>query len=194
MCTYNSNNHPNAAPMGAVIKGDTKTVLHIYNSSKSLKNLQNTRAATLNLTSDIDIYYKTALKKDEISAELFEKSKIVNAPKLKICDASIEVSIEQFEPIDRLKTKVTCNVEHIETLKTYPQAYCRARPAVIEAIIHATRIKAFANTKTEQEYVAKLYSLIQNCIDTVNRSAPNSHYTKLMTELQEKIDSWRANP
>jgi hypothetical protein len=192
ICTFNPNGHPNVAPMGVNVDGEQKVVLTIYNSAKTLGNLQHTRAATLNLTDNIDVYYMSALKNGELLADLFEKSSLVNAPKLKTCDATIALSVESFNSIDMLKTKVTCNVEHIEALKKYPQIYCRAKAAVLEAIIHTTRVKALVNVETEQGYVAKLYSLIQNCNDIVNRSAPNSHYAKLMIDLQEKLELWRV--
>jgi hypothetical protein len=192
ICTFNPKGQPNVAPMGVIIEGEQKVALTIYNTSNTLKNLQNTRAATLNLTDDIDIYYMSALKNDELPTDLFEKSSVVNAPKLKTYDASIALSIEKIESVDMLRTKVTCNVEHVEVLKKYPQAYCRAMSAVMEAIIHATRIKTLVNVEAEQVHVAKLYGVIQNCIDVVNRSAPNSRYAELMVDLQEKLDLWRV--
>jgi hypothetical protein len=62
---------------------------------------------------------------------------------------------------------------------------------VLEAIIHATRIKALVNVEAEQVRVVKLYGLIQNCVEVVNSSAPNSRYAELMVDLQEKVDVWR---
>ncbi|MDR2700788.1 MAG: DUF447 family protein [Nitrososphaerota archaeon] len=191
ICTFNFDGQLNAAPMGVTINGRQQVILTVYNSAETLKNLQIIKAATLNLTGNIDFYYKSALKNGDLPVNWFEKSVFVNAPKLKAADAIIAVLVEGFEPVDAMRTKVTCNVEHVEALKMYPQAYCRAMSAVLEAIIHATRIKALVNVEAEQVHVAKLYSLIQNCIDVVNRSAPNSHYAELMVDLQEKVDSWR---
>ncbi|MGD6809011.1 MAG: DUF447 domain-containing protein [Candidatus Bathyarchaeia archaeon] len=191
LCTFNPDGSPNAAPMGATMKNSQQITLTIYNSAQTLKNLQTNKAATLNLTGNIDIYYNSALKNDGLTADLFEKSDIANAPKLKNADATVTFAIEKFESADALRTMVTGNVKHVEAVKAYPQAYCRAMPAVLEAIIHATRIKALASIKEEQAHVAKLLNLIQNCNDVVNRSAPNSHYAELMTDLQRKIDSGR---
>ncbi|MCL1977892.1 MAG: DUF447 family protein [Candidatus Bathyarchaeota archaeon] len=192
ICTFNLDGRPNAAPMGATIKNSQEIILTIYNSAETLKNLQITKSATLNLTGNIDFYYKSTLKDDGLPADWFKKSDTVNAPKLKAADATVSLSIKDFEPVDEIRTRVTCYVKHVEALKVYPQTYCRAMPAVLEAIIHATRIKALISVEAEQEHVAKLYSLIQNCIDVVNRSAPNSHYTELMTDLQKKIDLLRG--
>ncbi|XHH09172.1 MAG: DUF447 domain-containing protein [Candidatus Bathyarchaeia archaeon] len=192
LCTFNPDGTPNAAPMGAKLQNSQQVILTIYNSAETLKNLQTTKAATLNLTGDIDVYYRSALKVDKLPEDCFEKSCTVNAPKLKNADATIALEFDDFMPFDVLRTKVTGNVKLIEAEKMYPHVYCRALPAVLEAIIHATRIKALVGAENEQAHVAKLYSLIQNCSDVVNRSAPDSHYAELMADLQVKLDLWRA--
>lgn len=192
ICTYNQDASPNAAPMGATMQNSKQITLTVYNSASTLRNLQTRKSATLNLTGDIDVFYRAALKDDYLPAELFEKSGTMDAPKLKLADATIEVAIDRIAPIDELKTQVTCNITQITASKSYPQTYCRAMPAVLEAIIHATRIKVLIGIEKEQAHVAKLINYIQNCNDIVNRSAPNSHYAELMADLQQKIDSWRA--
>ena len=192
LCTFNSNKSPNAAPMGVTMHNMQQVSLTIYNSAETLKNLQTTKAATLNLTNNIDVYYKSALKEEPLPLDWFEKSFIVNAPKLKMVDAVVAVTTEKFVPVDSQRTKVACVVKQVDAAKVYPQSYCRAMPAVLEAVIHATRVKVLVGVKEEQAHVAKLLNFIQNCNDVVNRSAPNSHYAELMTDLQVKIDSWRA--
>jgi uncharacterized protein len=192
VCTFNPNGTPNAAPMGATLQNPQQINLTVYNSASTLKNLQNTSSATINLTGDIDVFYQTALKDEPLPTSWFEKSEAVNAPKLKTADASISLQINNFVSVDSLRTKVTGEVKQIDASKALPQAYCRAAPAVIEAIIHATRIKVLSGVKEEQAHVDKLVCLIQNCNDVVNRSAPNSHYAELMRDLQQKTDSWRS--
>jgi hypothetical protein len=192
LCTFNPDGSPNAAPMGATIQNSQQVTMTIFNSAETLKNLQTTEAATLNLTGNIDFYYKTALKEEPLPSGWFEKSEVVNAPKLKKADAVISVAVGDFTPVDELRTRVSCVVKQVDAPKVYPQSYCRAAPAVLEAIIHATRIKVLVGVKEEQAHVAKLLNLIQNSNDVVNRSAPNSHYAELMTDLQRKVDTWRA--
>ena len=64
--------------------------------------------------------------------------------------------------------------------------------ATLEAIIHATRVKAFLNDEEEQKQVSKLLELIDNCNCVVNRVAPNSAYSSVMADLMKRIDSWRS--
>lgn len=190
VCTYNKDGTSNAAPMGAVMQTPTQIVLTIYNTSSTLKNLQASKAAVLNLTDRIDLFFQTALKDATLPADLFENSPIVNAPQLKLANAIIALTVQDIAPFGAERTKIVCNVQQVTALRVYPQSYCRAKYAVLEAIIHATRIKALSHSKPEQGYVTKLFSLIQTCHEVVNRCAPNSHYTELMSDLQQKIDAW----
>ncbi len=191
--TFNQNKIPNAAPMGVIMQNEQQVALTIFNSSSTLKNIMASKVAVINLTSNIDVFYKSAIKDQnaELPQEWFEPAETVNAPKLRFADATIEVTVNNLSPIDAQKTRATCSIKQITAPKAYPQVYCRAMSAVVEAIIHATRIKALTRDPKEQEHIAKLLVLISNCNDVVNRSAPNSHYSEIMTDLQKRIDSWR---
>ena len=73
-----------------------------------------------------------------------------------------------------------------------PIVYCRAQFATIEAIIHSTRIEAFINGNNQQKKEAyDLLELVNICEEIVNRTAPNSIYSKIMNQLIQKIDLWR---
>ena len=64
----------------------------------------------------------------------------------------------------------------------------------LEAIIHATRVKAFVNDEKQQKNVNALLELIENNNNVVNRVAPNSIYAAIMADLTKRIDSWRNKP
>jgi hypothetical protein len=195
MTTFKPNGTPNAAPMGVTLQNQ-QIALNIFNTSQTLKNLKATKSAVINITSNIDLFYKSAIKEANPNGKLpqdwFTQAETVNAPKLASADATIEISLANTTPIDTQKTKATCNIKQINASKNYPQTFCRAKPAVIEAVIHATRVKALINNPQQQEYVKKLLQLIENCQDTVNRSAPNTHYTEIMADLQKRIAKWRV--
>jgi hypothetical protein len=192
LCTFNPDATPNAAPMGTSMQNSQQVTLNIFNSSDTLQNLKKTGSATLNLTGNIDVYYKSAFKDEPLPVDWFEKSEAVNAPKLKMADATVALEIKGFVTVDAKRTKVIGEVKQVEAAMAYPQAYCRAMPAVLEAIIHATRVRALSGIKQEEQHIVKLINLIQNCNDVVNRSAPDSHYAELMADLQKKIDLWRV--
>ena len=196
VATYNSEGYPNAAPIGAKMTDEQHLAIKPYNSSSTLKNIKAGLCATVNLTSDVDLFYKTAFKEANPSGitpqEWFEKAESIDAPRLRSADAVIGITVKEISPLDAKRTSVVCKVSFIEAKSSLPKGYCRAFPATIEAIIHATRIKALANEKSSEEHLNKLVELINNCDETVNRTAPNSRYSEIMTEIKSKIGLWRA--
>lgn len=196
--TYNLDGTPNAASMGVIMQDPQSISLNLFNSSSTSRNLKANKCGVINLTNNIDFFYKTTFKEANPSGKLpqewFEKAEVVNAPKLRLADATIDVSVASIEPIGAEKTKVSCNVERITAAKMCPQVYCRAMSLTLEAIIHATRVKAFVNDKKQQKNVRKLLEMIESCNDVVNRTAPNSTYSAVMADLMKRIDSWRNKP
>lgn len=196
--TYNLNGTSRAAPMGVIMQDQQSISLNLFNSSSTSRNLKANRCAVINLTSSIEFFYKTTFKEanpdGKLPQEWFEKSGIVNAPKLRLADATIYVTVVGGEPVGEEKTKFSCNVERINATKMCPQVYCRARSLTLEAIIHATRVKAFVNDQKKKEQVSQLLQTIENCNDVVNRTAPNSAYSAVMADLTKRIDSWRNKP
>ncbi|MGD0994145.1 MAG: DUF447 domain-containing protein [Candidatus Bathyarchaeia archaeon] len=193
--TYNMDGKPNAAPMGVIMEDEQHLIVNLFNSSTTCSNIKANRCAIVNLTSNIEVFYKTAFKEANIDGkvpqEWFEQAKAVNAPKLRFADATIDVSVTDMTQIDTEKTRVVCNVELVQATRKLPQVHCRAMDATLEAIIHATRVKAFLNGEGEQKKVSKLLELIEGCNEVVNRVAPNSSYSIVMADLMKRIDSWR---
>jgi uncharacterized protein len=198
LSTFNSNGTPNVAPMG-VIMIDKKTIsINLFNSTLTSRNLEANRCAVINLTSNIDVFYKAAFKEanpdGKLPQEWFEKAETVNAPRLRLADATIDVTLVNMEPVGAEKTKFSCNIERINAMKIYPHVYCRAMPLTLEAIIHATRVKAFVNDEKQKKNVSNLLKKIENCNYVVNHTAPNSTYSVVMADLMKRIDSWRNKP
>jgi hypothetical protein len=193
--TYNKNGEPNAAPMGTIMQNNQTVLIRLYTSFLTCKNLLSNRCAVINVTSDIDLFYRTTFKEanpeGKIPKEWFEKAETVNAPKLREADATIEATLAKTVPVDAERIEAVCKVELIKATKRLPKAYCRAFSATMEAIIHATRVQALIHIAQEQERVSRLLEIIDNCSDIANRTAPNSRYTEIMADLTEKISSWR---
>lgn len=195
LSTYNSDGTPNAAPMGTSMQDAQHLILNIFNSSETSRNLKANKCGVINITSDIELFYKTTFKEansnGKLPSEWFEKAQTVNAPKLRLADATIEVSVAGIETASEEKTKAFLNVKRIIAVNSYPQVYNRAMALTLEAIIHATRVKEFANSPHEEERVGKLLEMIKNSGEIVNRVAPNSAYSLVMADLMKRINSWR---
>jgi hypothetical protein len=194
---YSADGQPNAAPMGATTDSQQRVVLRIYTSALTYKNFQSKRCAVVNVTSDPEIFYRTAFKeanpRGRLPREWFEKAETVDAPRLRAADAHIEVTVSDVKPLDAEKAEVTCEVKLVQASTVLPQAYCRASTATIEAIIHATRVKHFLKhgDRQKQEQALKLLEKIRDCHNVVNRVAPRSRYSEIMKDLTQRVDSWR---
>jgi uncharacterized protein len=196
--TYNADGTPNAAPMGIVLENEQTLTLNIFTTSSTNHNLKTNKCAVINLTNNIDAFYKTTFKEVnpncKLPKEWFDKAKTVNAPRLHFADATIEISVTSIEPIGLERTKFICSIEQIIAPKKYPQVYCRAMGATVEVITHATRVKAFINDEKKQKQVSELLETINRQRDLVNHVAPNSPYSLVMDDLMARIDSWRNKP
>lgn len=194
--TYNVDGQPNAAPMGVVVESNERLRIRPYRSSLTYKNLQTTRCAVVNITSNPELFYLTAFKEanpdGKLSPDLFEKAETVDAPRLRAADAIVEVLVAETGSFGAKRTEFLCNVQLVKASKALPKVYCRAQFATIEAIIHATRIKQFLRgDEQEQERAIKLLELVSVCKDVVNRTASNSRYSEIMADLTQRIDLWR---
>ena len=194
--TYNVDGKPDAAPMGVIMEDEHHLIVNLFNSSTTCSNIKANRFAVVNLTSNIEVFYKTAFKEanqnGKLPQEWFKKAKAVNAPKLRFADATIDVSVTEMSPIGTEKTRAMCNVGLVQATRKFPQVRCRAMDATLEAIIHATRVKTFLNDEGKQKKVSKLLAQIDNCNDVVSRVAPNSVYSIVMADLMKRIDLWRG--
>ncbi len=193
--TYNADGEPNAAPMGVTMTDEQHLAISLFNSSATLANIKSGRCAVLNLTGNIEVYYRTAFKEANPGGVLpkgwFQKAKAVNAPKLRLAEATVEVSVTEMAAQGAEKTRADFAVELVQATRKYPQVYCRAFGATLEAIIHATRVKALANDEKEQERVGELLKKIACCDEVAGRVAPNSQYSLVMDDLKKRIEAWR---
>ena len=196
--TYNAKRQANAAPIGVMMKRPNCIALRIFNSSLTYNNIKLKRCAVINLISDAEIFYHTAFKETNQNAripqEWFEKAETVDAPQLQKAEALIEVTVVEIQPFDSERTEVTCKVQRIKASSILPKAYCRAQAATIEAIIHATRVKVFVtkSSRQNQERTLRLLEKIKECNNIVNCVAPNSCYSEIMADLNQRIESWRT--
>ena len=193
--TYSIEGKVDAAPMGVIVEDEAHVIVTFFNSSATCNNIKANKCATVNLTSNIEVFYKTAFKEANINGKLpqewFEKARSVNAPKLRSAEATIEVSVTELVPLSSEKTKAVFEIKLLEATPKYPQVYCRAMAATLEAILHGTRVKFFINDKNKQKQVTTLLEQIQGCNELVKKVAPNSVYSTVMVDLLKRIDLWR---
>jgi hypothetical protein len=191
--TYCLDGQPTAAPMGVMTMNMQHVIVKPYCSTLTFKNLYFQRDAVLNLTSNPELYYRTVFKEvnpnGRVPLEWFGKAEIVNAPRVLSADAFVEVSVVDIKLLGE-RAEFLCGVKLVRCSRVLPKAYCRATFATIEAIIHATRVKAFLN-KGEYEKAERLIELIRHYSAVVNRVAPNSKCSEILADLIRQVNLWR---
>lgn len=186
--TQNVDGSLNAAPMGVIFTEKGKAILKPFIETNTYKNIFRERCCVINLVSDPEIFLRTTFKelKKKIPERWFKTAVKVKAPMLKTANAIIEVKAKRIMQKEQ-RAEVECEILRIDIFKTPPFGYCRANFALIESIIHATRIiEALREGKNRE--AEKLHNLVKLYRELIERVAPKSNYTKLMIELTEKID------
>jgi hypothetical protein len=193
--TYDSEGKANAAPMGAIMQTEQEIVINFYNSSNTLGNIQSSKCAVINVTFDINHFYRTAFKEANpdgiVPQDWFTKAETIKAPMLKDASAFVEVKLKGSVAIDPERTKTFLSVVFITVKEMYPKAHSRAFAATIESIVHATRIQVFLSNGEKRREAQNLIEKFGICRETVNRTAPKSTYSEIMETLTKKIDTWR---
>lgn len=194
--TYGVDHKPNAAPMGVMSDDMNRLIIKPYTTTQTYRNILLRKCAVINITSDPVIYSKTAFKGENpdnrVPIDWFEKADLIDAPKLKMVDACIEVRTIEIESAKGDRAKVLCEVVKIAPIVNItPKAYCRATFALIESIIQATRIEVFLS-KDEKEKAEELIKLVKYYDALVKRVAPSSVYLDIMKGILKRIEAWKV--
>lgn len=193
--SFDDNKHPHAAPMGAYTEDMGSIILMVYKTSHTYKNLMNKKMGVVNITSNPSLFHYTLFKdlnKDgKLPKEWFHLASIVDAPLMVNVEASIEIRIIKIDELNE-KARMLCRVEKILiNERNALQAYNRAKSAVIESLIHASRIEIYLAAGKKNQ-VKELIKLINHYDKIINKVAPDSKYTDIMKDIQNRILKWNA--
>lgn len=149
-----SENKNNAAPIGVLCKNPQQIVLYLYEGTHTLKNIQENRKFIVNITKDPLIFTKSTL--GDVDEGYFVNYK--DFPYLKNADAFFIARVENIKEINRKNgfgsskmSIVTANVEEIVQVHPNIIPLNRGIYAVIESLIHYTRLE-LADEKTKEKY------------------------------------------
>lgn len=180
--TYNPDKTFNAAPMGIIFKKNGNFTVKPYQQTKTYENLQFWRCCTVNLTTKPELFLITAFKNSEkLPKKWFRHGKTVKAPNLKVADVFIEAKVRRVK-VRKNRAEFFCKPTYVKFVNSPSYGYCRASFAVIESIIHTTRVKLFLLEERNEE-VEWLLKLIHHYQNLVSRVAPRSSYERVMVKL-----------
>jgi len=155
-----------------------------YTDTATYRNLLRTGCATINFSSDPLLYYFSALKflKAECLKGMFKRSEAVDSPELRKADAVLSVDVERIRGEGKKRALFECSVLSIRGPKVKSvEPYSRAPHALMECIIHATRIKPYAESDLNE--AKRLLSLIEHHRSVISRVARYSTYAQAADEI-----------
>ncbi len=190
--TY-SGNIKNFAPIGVVKKG-RNLYLKLFKITKTYRNISENKECVINVVSDVEIFY-LALFKEKLGVNkrfpnFFLPSLTVDAPRVKGADAYVEAEAENFKTLTNGKVEVKLRIKFVEIVNPRPKVFCRCDFAVIESLIHLTRIPVFVSQKRWVE-AEKLIKLIEYYKELVERVCPKSEHIKIMGKVAEENEQWK---
>ncbi|MCS7136410.1 MAG: DUF447 family protein [Nitrososphaerota archaeon] len=186
--TTRADNETNAAPMGVVFENDA-VLLRPFKNTKSYRLLTHSPYGVINFTDDVELFYITTFDTGSDFNELFAPSISVPVPSLIDAYAKLEFIIDGLVNEDENRAVFRCRVLKALWKRREARPYTRAEHAVIESLIHATRIKFFLECGMTQEAIRLAYFIKHYCA-LVYRIAPNTIYSSIMDKIKALISSW----
>ncbi len=135
--TLDAAGQPNFAPMG-IIWGEDEVVIQPYKTTTTFRNLIATRYGVANLTDDVSAFVQSALY-DAVLPH-FPASVVPGVVFQGTCSWLELEALGETVPTER--AKVRCRVVNRGSRREF-LGFCRARNAVIEAAILATRLHLY---------------------------------------------------
>jgi len=143
----------NCAPMG-VEWGDETIVLKPFLETATYRNLMATRAAVVNLTDDVRVFARAAISNPQYQTG---PATVVRGVVLADCCSWRELEVQAIDstpPRSRIDTRVVHQGRRREFI-----GFNRARHAVLEAAIYATRVQLLPRTFIDSE-MARLQVIV----------------------------------
>jgi len=187
LVTVNPDGSPNAAPMGAKRVGGDVFEVKPYKSSATYRNLLNDPRSTINVTSDPMVFLATAFK-DEVPTQ-----PAMDGLCLKGCDACI--ALERTEGVEFSADRYLFKnkAKEVSVYASHPRVFSRGVAEAVEAVIHATRVKAFRMQGRHGE-AHTLEEKTRECIGVVRRvSAGGSPEAETADRLERLLERWRSD-
>jgi uncharacterized protein len=154
----------NVAPMG-VEWGDDVIVLKPFLDTATYRNLVARRAAVVNITDDVRIFARAAISNPVVSTF---PAHVVAGAVLEACCGWREVEVRDVDSTPP-RSRITTVVVHRGTRREFI-GFNRARHAVLEAAIYATRLHLLARDVIESE-LARLQTIVDKTAGAVEREA-----------------------
>lgn len=181
LSVFETDGSPHIAPLGTSLYDNNTVIVKPFAHTKVYKILKTQREATLNVTSDPLLFFKSVFNK--FCPEDFEDAKRIHAPNLIHADGHIETKVVRIVPGAR--PIFFLKVVDISVKRRLPRAYCRAHSAIVESLIHLSRIGVYKESR-QPDKVKEAINLIEHYKSTIGRVAPNTIYEECIMKIHRE--------
>ncbi|BAJ51113.1 hypothetical protein CSUB_C1262 [Candidatus Caldarchaeum subterraneum] len=180
--TYLENGEPHFAAMGCGLIDDEHLIVKPYTNTETYRNLLSHRAAAVNVTNEPYHFYAAVFNKP-LPHRRGEK---VTAPLLDGAEAWIEAVVENISADTPDRATVTLTPITITSAQPVTRPYSRASHAIVEMLIHYTRVKVFAHS-SEHSRAVSLAEKILDYSALVRRVTSNPVYLQICDEVVNEL-------
>lgn len=170
---------PAAAPLGVTRKGSVLAV-RVFHDTRSYRNIVHTQTVTLNVTRDALAFYRVMYNGTRLVGSLLAKGDF-----LVLAGAEAWVGAKLLDEKDEPeigRSQLTLQPVSAEVGEPVARAYTRADAALLEMLVHSTRIRPFITQKKRGE-AEHLVSLMEHYESLLSRIARNTHYHRAAKRL-----------
>lgn len=182
--TKNSEEMPNAAPIGVTCKNDSEIVLYLFEGTHTLQNIKTNGHFIVNILKDPLVFVESTV--GELSSKYFESYK--NDFYIKNNDAFFSTVVTSIKKVDRNdkigKSKmfvITAAVDEIIIKNEGVEPLNRAIFAVIESLVYLSRIN-MVDDETATNYLEQINEMSR----LVSRVGGKEH-KKAMAEILKRV-------
>ncbi|MCC7421136.1 MAG: DUF447 family protein [Planctomycetaceae bacterium] len=184
--THDADGRLNVAPMGPIVDAEmTRLVLRPFKTSTTYRNLQATGCGVFHITDDVLLIARAALGQLEETPQTFPAERIDGAVLRDAC-RWYEFEVESLED-SQDRTEIVARVVHVGRLRDFIGLH-RARHAVIEAAILATRIHL-----TGREPVLQQMAGLRSAVEKTGGEAERTAFAMIERFVRGEGDSGSAN-
>lgn len=148
--TLNEDDSVNVAPMGPIVDETMQTLLlRPFQTSTTYQNLKRTGCGVLHVTDDVLLLARAAINALDDIPETQPANKVDGVVLTSAC-RWYEFEVTSLDDTDE-RTRIECSVVHVGRLRDF-FGFNRAKHAVIEAAILATRVHLLAANEIRAEF------------------------------------------
>lgn len=181
MVSSDADSQPHVAPIGIRLR-ENRLVSRVYTDTLTYSNLSANSLCTLNLVRDGRIFYLALYEKGELVRRIERKGRfwIIGGSEgwlglrlMGIQNDSQDAKVFEFEAIEG------------EVLSHHVRGYTRADSALIEMLVHSTRISPFLKQgKTEDARM--LVQLLHHYYSLIKRVSPGTDYEVYASDILKR--------